>query len=89
MLAKRVRSGLVVLVLFGAGVCGSASAATSHNLVGSAASASAKTCSSSYVHAYLSWGEKCLRAGESCKVGNRQYRPYGFSCPPNGHLRRL
>jgi hypothetical protein len=48
----------------------------------------AKTCSSSYVHAYLSWGEKCLREGQFCKVGNREYRRYGFSCPASGHLRR-
>ncbi len=48
-----------------------------------------KTCSAGYVHAYLSWGQKCLRAGEFCKVGNREYRRYGFYCPSTGHLRRL
>jgi hypothetical protein len=48
----------------------------------------AKTCGTGYVHAYLSWGEKCLRAGQFCKVGNREYRKYGFYCPPSGHLRR-
>lgn len=47
-----------------------------------------KTCSASYVHAYLPWGEKCLRAGEFCKVGNAAYRKYGFVCPSSGHLRR-
>jgi len=47
-----------------------------------------KTCGAGYVHAYLPWGEKCLRAGEFCKVGNRAYRRYGFYCPPTGHLRR-
>ena len=47
-----------------------------------------KTCGAGYVHAYLSWGEKCLRAGEFCKVGNREYRRYGFYCPATGHLRR-
>src|SRR3954468_21322711 len=45
-----------------------------------------KTCSAGYVHARLSWGEKCLRAGEFCKVGNSEYHPYGFDCPPTGHL---
>ena len=50
--------------------------------------AAQKTCSAGYVHAYLSWGEKCLRAGEFCKVGNREYLKYGFSCPPTRHLRR-
>jgi len=48
----------------------------------------AKTCSTGYVNAYLSWGEKCLRAGQFCKVGNREYRKYGFTCPASGHLRR-
>lgn len=47
-----------------------------------------KTCGAGYVHAYLSWGEKCLRAGEFCKVGNSEYLRYGFYCPPTGHLRR-
>jgi len=47
-----------------------------------------KTCSASYVHAYLPWGEKCLRAGEFCKVGNHAYLRYGFICPATGHLRR-
>ena len=48
----------------------------------------AKTCSASYVHAYLPWGEKCLRAGEFCKVGNQAYVRFGFYCPTSGHLRR-
>ena len=50
--------------------------------------AAARTCSSGYVHADLSWGEKCLRAGQFCKVGSREYVKYGFYCPPSGHLRR-
>jgi hypothetical protein len=70
-----------------------ASAASAVTPVGHAAPAApfafAKTCRAGYVHANLSWGEKCLRAGEFCKVGNREYRRYGFYCPPSGHLRRL
>jgi hypothetical protein len=50
--------------------------------------AAVKTCSAGYVHASLPWGEKCLRAGEFCKVGNRAYLRYGFTCPASGHLRR-
>jgi hypothetical protein len=50
--------------------------------------AAAKTCSAGYVHANLSWGEKCLRAGEFCKIGNAEYKKYGFYCPPTGHLKR-
>jgi hypothetical protein len=41
----------------------------------------AKSCSSSYVHANLPWGEKCLRAGQYCKItGDRYYHRYGFHC---------
>jgi hypothetical protein len=47
-----------------------------------------KTCGPGYVHANLSWGEKCLRTGQFCKVANREYLRYGFICPPSGHLRR-
>ena len=47
-----------------------------------------KTCSASYVHANLPWGDKCLRAGEFCKVGNASYRRYGFVCPSSGRLVR-
>ena len=45
-------------------------------------------CSASYVSANLPWGHKCLRAGEFCKVGNKAYISYGFTCPASGHLRR-
>ena len=56
-----------------------------------AAAAAAKKCPPGYVHASLSWGEKCLRAGQFCKKGasaNREYHRYGFHCKRNGHLRR-
>ena len=49
----------------------------------------AKTCSAGYTHADLSWGEKCLRAGQFCKKNaNREYHRYGYHCKSNGHLRR-
>jgi hypothetical protein len=44
-------------------------------------------CGSGYVSAKLPWGHKCLRSGEFCKVGNKAYRRYGFTCPKTGHLR--
>ncbi len=47
-----------------------------------------KACGAGYVHANLPWGEKCLRAGEFCKIGNSAYLRYGFYCPATGHLRR-
>jgi hypothetical protein len=53
-----------------------------------APTAAAKPCASRFVHARLSWGHKCLAAGQFCKVGNREYLRYGFYCPRSGHLRR-
>jgi hypothetical protein len=50
------------------------------------ASPSSIACSSSYVAASLSWGNKCLRAGEFCKIGNSEYHRYGFDCPASGQL---
>jgi hypothetical protein len=60
-------------------------AATDHLV---APAAAAKTCRAGYTLAHLSWGDKCLHAGEFCKRGNREYLRYGFSCPATGHLRR-
>jgi hypothetical protein len=49
----------------------------------------AKTCSSGYVHAVLSWGHKCLRSGQYCKVsGDREYHRYRFHCHTGGRLSR-
>jgi hypothetical protein len=48
---------------------------------GAAPAAQAKTCSAGYVHANLSWGEKCLRVGQYCKrSGDREYHRYRFHC---------
>jgi hypothetical protein len=52
----------------------------------SAPAAVAKSCPAGFVHATLTWGEKCLHAGEFCKIGNAEYRRYGFVCPASGHL---
>jgi hypothetical protein len=54
--------------------------------VPSASHSNRKSCSPGYVYANLSWGEKCLRAGQFCKVGNPEYHQYGFDCPASGHL---
>jgi hypothetical protein len=62
-----------------------ASAATTHH---ASPLAIVRVCGTRFVDARLSWGEKCLWAGELCKVGNREYRRYGFVCPAMGHLRR-
>ena len=41
----------------------------------------AAVCHAGSVAAHLSWGNRCLHAGEFCKVGNKEYRRYGFVCP--------
>ena len=51
--------------------------------------AHAKPCSSGYTHAALTWGHKCLRAGQFCKVrADREYHRYGFHCHTGGRLTR-
>jgi hypothetical protein len=81
-----MKSRLAVLALVATGLA--APAAGSVPASYAAAIAPQKTCGAGYVHASLSWGEKCLHAGEFGKVSNREYTPYGFSCPSTGHLRR-
>jgi hypothetical protein len=70
------------------GFSGAATAATAHPAAAASPVAITKPCARGYVHAALSWGHKCLRAGQFCKVGNREYLKYGFYCPRSGHLRR-
>jgi hypothetical protein len=67
---------------------GNASVSLAALSIDASPSASLKVCASRYVHASLSWGHKCLAVGQFCKVGNREYRRYGFYCPATGHLRR-
>jgi hypothetical protein len=63
---------------FAAVVAALALAATGGN---SATAGAAKTCPAGYVHAKLSWGEKCLKAGQYCKIkGDREYHRYHFHC---------
>jgi hypothetical protein len=38
-------------------------------------------CGSGYASAQLSWGHKCLRTGQFCKIkGDREYHRYGYHC---------
>jgi hypothetical protein len=47
----------------------------------------AKSCPPGFTHAALSWGHKCLRAGQFCKTNaNREYHRYGFHCKRSGRL---
>src|SRR5437762_2631603 len=46
-----------------------------------APTSAAKTCGAGYVHARLSWGERCLRVGQYCRIkADREYHRYGFHC---------
>jgi hypothetical protein len=81
-----LRSAVVLIVAGGA--FGGAAIAPAVDAMGVSPTALAKPCSSRYVHATLSWGHKCLATGQFCKVGNREYRRYGFYRPATGHLRR-
>jgi len=76
-----MRKALALLAIVAVGAVSSVGA-------GTASAAPARRCGAGYVHAKLPWGEKCLRVGEFCKLGNSAYIRYGFVCPPSGHLRR-
>jgi hypothetical protein len=70
---------LALLLTVAVTAVGAASAAPAVPAV--APVAAAKTCSAGYVHAVLSWGHKCLRRGQFCKLsGDREYHRYGFHC---------
>jgi hypothetical protein len=74
---KYLALGAIVL----AGLAGSTGSAAA------APSASSHTCSSSYTHAVLSYGHRCLRRGQFCAMGEQSnYRRLGFRCV-GGRLR--
>jgi len=46
-----------------------------------ALSVASHSCSSSYTHAVLSYGHRCLRRGQFCAMGEQaNYRRLGFVC---------
>jgi hypothetical protein len=74
---------LVILLVAAVAAFGGATASPA--LESFTPSASAHSCSSSYVHAHLPWGQKCLRRGQYCKLdGDRYYHRYGFHCHRSG-----
>ena len=85
---KRRLGLLVVALVYFAPATAVATASPASSASRVIAAVSLKSCSGGYVRARLSWGKKCLRADQFCKVGNREYRKYGFVCPSSGHLRR-
>jgi hypothetical protein len=51
--------------------------------------AAGKPCAAGYVHAGLSWGHKCLKEGQFCKVAaDGEYHRYRFHCHTGGRLSR-
>jgi len=84
--SSRLAVVVVAIAMFLGGAASSGRSTPSASFASARPSQASKTCPSGYVDATLSWGEKCLRAGEFCKVGNLEYHSYGFDCPPDGHL---
>jgi hypothetical protein len=78
----RLRQRVVVFAVLAAALFTGSSVAP-----GATPVASARTCSSGFTHAVLSWGHKCLRVGQFCKVkGDREYHRYSFHCHTGGRL---
>jgi hypothetical protein len=79
----RVRLAVLAVVLLAPVAWGAAAPAAV------SVSAPQKTCGAGYVHARLSWGEKCLRAGQFCKVSrDADYHRYRFHCHTGARLSR-
>jgi hypothetical protein len=83
-----VKHRLAVLAVLSAGVFGML-AVSPRSAPVTPTPAYAHICSPGYTHAVLSWGHKCLRAGQFCKVkADRQYHKSGFHCHTGGRLSR-
>ncbi len=75
----RRRLALLVAVTATVFVGGAVAPASHHATL--ASPAYAKSCSSGYTHAALSWGHKCLKVGQYCKQSaDREYHRYRFHC---------
>ncbi len=76
-----MKARLAVLLAVAATAFGGAAVAPATDVAALSPLAQAKPCSARYVHAALSWGHKCLAAGQYCKVtADREYHPYRFHC---------
>ena len=84
-----MKNRLAVLAVLAAAIFVAPAVAPSSAPVAPPPVAFAKACSSGYTHAALSWGHKCLRAGQFCKVSaDREYHRYGLHCHTGGRLSR-
>jgi hypothetical protein len=79
----------VVVFVVAAAAFGAASLSPARTPGVGTPNAYANHCYKGYVHADLSWGKRCLRAGQRCKkVNNPEYHQYKFQCV-NGRLMKL
>ena len=78
-----LRRRLSLLLVVGALAAGGAGASAAP-----ASPAPLSHCKAGWVDAHLSWGHKCLKAGQFCKRGNREYARFGFACPSGRLVRR-
>ena len=79
----------VTLALLALVVCAAGAALAGVPRVAGTQVAWAKPCGAGYTHAVLSWGHKCLRAGQFCKVSrDREYHRSRFHCHTGGRLSR-
>jgi hypothetical protein len=74
-----MRRRLLLLICLALAVAVPASTANSAVIAGPAPAREAKTCPPGYVRASLTWGVKCLKAGQYCRIkGDQEYHRYGF-----------
>jgi hypothetical protein len=84
-----VKHRLTVLAVLAAAIFGALAVSPSTAPRALSPEAYAKPCSAGYTHAALSWGHKCLRVGQFCKVSaDREYHRYRFHCHTGGRLSR-
>jgi hypothetical protein len=77
----QLRRRLVVLLAAASAAFGVAALAPAVEPVSVTETAAAHSCRSGYVHAHVPWGQKCLRAGQFCKIDqDRVYHRFGFHC---------
>ena len=83
-MARRIKFRMAIIVVVATALVVVITAAQSAE-----PAAPAKPCASGYVHAALSWGHKCLKQGQFCKVArDGEYHRYGFHCHTGGRLSR-
>jgi hypothetical protein len=82
MTKQSLKQRAALVAVFAAALFGSTALAPTATPI-----ASAHSCSPGFTHAVLSWGHKCLRVGQFCKVkGDAEYHRYRLHCHTGGRL---